>query len=69
MNAVFKILREEYGIERQENLKLRDFPTLQHVVPFLYDNRPDLEPKNAPAPSPPALTAMFSFQTTWNVPV
>ena len=46
----FAAVREEYGIERQENLKLRDFPTLQHVVQFVYDNRPDLEPKDAPAP-------------------
>ena len=47
----FAAVREEYGIERQENLKLRDFPTLQHVVQFVYDNRPDLEPKDAPGPA------------------
>ena len=29
---VFAAVREAYGIERQESLKLRDFPTLQHVV-------------------------------------
>ncbi len=50
----FAAVREEYGIERQESLKLRDFPTLQHVVQFVYDNRPDLEPKDAPAPPAPA---------------
>jgi NAD(P)-dependent dehydrogenase (short-subunit alcohol dehydrogenase family)/acyl carrier protein len=50
----FAAVREEYGIERQENLKLRDFPTLQHVVQFVYDSRPDLEPKDAAAPPAPA---------------
>ena len=40
----FAAVREEYGIERQENLMLRDFPTLQHVVGFVYDFRPDLKP-------------------------
>ncbi len=41
---VFAAVREAYGIERQENLKLRDFPTLKHVVKFVYDFRPDLKP-------------------------
>ncbi|MCG6928799.1 MAG: acyltransferase domain-containing protein, partial [Acidobacteria bacterium] len=50
----FAAVREEYGIERQANLKLRDFPTLHHVVQYVYDNRPDLEPSNAPAPPAPA---------------
>ncbi len=49
----FAAVRDEYGIERQESLKLRDFPTLQHVVQFVYDFRPDLEPKDAFAPSAP----------------
>ena len=45
----FAAVREAYGIERQENVQLRDFPTLQHVVQFVYDFRPDLAPE---APSP-----------------
>ena len=56
------------GIERQENVQLRDFPTLQHVVQFVYDNRPDLEPKDAPAgrlhvrwPSGPRWGLMLAF--------
>ena len=40
----FAAVREAYGIARQENLKLRDFPTLKHVVQFVYDFRPDLKP-------------------------
>ena len=41
---LFAAVREAYGIARQENLKLRDFPTLKHVVKFVYDYRPDLKP-------------------------
>ena len=44
---VFAAVREAYGIARQESLKLRDFPTLAHVVKFVYDFRPDLKPAAA----------------------
>ena len=62
----FAAVREAYGIARQENLKLRDFPTLKHVVEFVYHFRPDLRPAGgeaagaspaaspAPAPAQPA---------------
>ena len=59
----FAAVREAYGIARQENLKLRDFPTLKHVVQFVYDFRPDLRrPEGgarrvAPGGSPAALVA------------
>ncbi|MGE5125154.1 MAG: beta-ketoacyl synthase N-terminal-like domain-containing protein, partial [Betaproteobacteria bacterium] len=43
----FAAVREAYGIERQESLKLRDFPTLRHVVEFVYRFRPDLKPQAA----------------------
>ena len=54
---IFAAVREAYGIARQENLKLRDFPTLTHVVKFVYDFRPDVaKRREAPAlpgsPSP-----------------
>ncbi|HXK10626.1 MAG TPA: SDR family NAD(P)-dependent oxidoreductase [Vicinamibacteria bacterium] len=51
----FAAVREAYGIARQENLKLRDFPTLKHVVQFVYDFRPDLAPEGARAPEGPAV--------------
>ncbi len=35
----FAAVREAYDIPRQENLKLRDFPTLRHVAQFVYDSR------------------------------
>ena len=40
----FAAVREAYGIERQESLKLRDFPTLRSVVGFVYQFRPELRP-------------------------
>ena len=35
-------IRETYGIPLQENLSLRDYPTLQSVIGFVYTMRPDL---------------------------
>ena len=39
---VFATIREAYNIPREENRKLRDYPTLAHVIRFVYDKRPDL---------------------------
>ena len=56
---LFAAIREIYNIERDANLKLRDFPTLKHVIGFVYSKRPDLavaKPKrrsNAAQPSVP----------------
>ena len=47
---VFAAIRETYNIARDDQLKLRDFPTLSHVIQFVYDRRPDLrQQKSAPA--------------------
>jgi hypothetical protein len=35
-------IREIYKIPREETLKLRDFPTLAHVIQYVYDSRSDL---------------------------
>ncbi|MCS7290227.1 MAG: SDR family NAD(P)-dependent oxidoreductase, partial [Roseiflexus sp.] len=55
----FAAIREAFGIERIENLKLRDYPTLRHVINFVYERRPDLRPSEgaAPAPATPVATA------------
>src|SRR5437764_8857578 len=37
---VFATIREAYGIERDEALKLRDYPTLNHVVGFVRERAP-----------------------------
>ena len=39
---MFAAIREIYSIPRDENLKLRDYPTLAHVIRFVFENRPDL---------------------------
>jgi acyl carrier protein len=39
---LFAAIREIYGIPRDESRKLRDYPTLAHVIQFVYDKRPDL---------------------------
>ena len=36
---MFAAIRETYNIPRDENLKLRDFPTLAHVIRFVSDKR------------------------------
>ncbi len=53
----FAAVRQAYDIPRDDKLKLRDFPTLAHVIQFVYDRRPDLVaaraavPAAAPAPA------------------
>jgi acyl transferase domain-containing protein/acyl carrier protein len=59
---VFATIREAYNIPRDENRKLRDYPTLAHVIRFVYDKRPDLA--DAAAPSAPAITAPVAKEET-----
>ena len=47
---VFAAVRETYDIPRDENLKLRDFPTLARVIQFVFDRRPDLAGAAASSP-------------------
>ena len=59
---MFAAIRETYNIPREENRKLRDYPTLAHVIRFVYEKRPDLAaptvqraaavPSETPAPAP-----------------
>ena len=56
---VFATIREAYGIQREDKIRLRDFPTLAHVIGFVHDRRPDLAPaparaRSAVADRPPA---------------
>ena len=39
---VVATIRETYGIARDDNRKLRDYPTLAHIIRFVYEKRPDL---------------------------
>src|SRR5205807_588891 len=51
---MFAAIREIYSIPRDENRKLRDYPTLAHVIRFVYEQRPDLAPAAASKPAPAA---------------
>jgi len=48
---MFAAIRATYDIPRDENRKLRDYPTLAHVIRFVYEKRPDLAGAPAAAPS------------------
>ena len=47
---MFAAIREIYSIPRDENRKLRDYPTLAHVIRFVYEKRPDLAGGTTPSP-------------------
>ena len=49
---MFAAIREIYNIPRDENRKLRDYPTLAHVIRFVYEKRPDLGLMPATTSSP-----------------
>ncbi len=59
---MFAAIREIYNIPRDESRKLRDYPTLAHVIRFVYEKRPDLAAAAPPAkaaevPAPVTATA------------
>ncbi len=53
---VFAAIRETFGIERDDSLQLRDYPTLTHVVGFVRDRATGLPEAPAPAAAPVAVT-------------
>ena len=57
---IFAAIREIYNIPRDENRKLRDYPTLAHVIRFVFEKRPDL----AAAPPAAAAEAAASVKAT-----
>ncbi|MFI5120521.1 MAG: SDR family NAD(P)-dependent oxidoreductase [Thermoanaerobaculia bacterium] len=52
----FAAVREAWHLPREESLKLRDFPTLRHVMKFVLDRRPDLASSAPPEAAPAAST-------------
>ncbi len=56
---VFAGVREHYDVERDDNLQLRDFPTLNHVASWVRDKTGIAAPTATPAPAatPPAAAA------------
>ena len=66
---VFATIRQAYGIPRDENVKLREYPTLAHVIRFVNERRSDL-PKGAPAKEEikPVLAAPAAKEEVATVP-
>ena len=62
---VFAMVRETFGIPRQDNLKLRDYPTLRHVVGFVEQGK---GAAGTAAVSPPAPAAALSSGASAPVP-
>jgi len=54
---VMATIREAYGIARDDKIKLRDFPTLAHVIRFVYEKRPELRTEQAALIPVPATEA------------
>jgi acyl carrier protein len=52
----FAAVREAFSIPRIEDLQLRDYPTLNHVIGFVREQRPDLAAAPAPVVAPVAPT-------------
>ena len=74
---MFAAIRATYSIPREENLKLRDFPTLAHVIKFAQDRSGLLtspEPgKLVTEPEPPTASptpkpALLTFDAANNIP-
>ena len=62
---MFAAIREIYNIPRDENRKLRDYPTLAHVIRFVFEKRPDL----AGAPAVPSAAPISEPTVTTPSPV
>ncbi|HEX2737759.1 MAG TPA: SDR family NAD(P)-dependent oxidoreductase, partial [Acidimicrobiia bacterium] len=70
---IFANIRESYGIERDDKLKLRDYPTLAHVVAFVHDHAPETNvaasTETAPAETASLTTGAEPSAFTRRVPV
>jgi len=60
---IFAAIREMYNIPRDENRKLRDYPTLAHVIRFVYEKRPDLAGGTPAAPKTEQVAAPIAAET------
>jgi acyl carrier protein len=65
---MFAAIREAYNIPRDENRKLRDYPTIGHVIRFVYEMRPDLAGGNAQQPAIPKAPEAVSSPASIPVP-
>ena len=67
---VFAAVRDRFNVERDENLQLRDFPTLTHVIGWVRDKTGIQPTVAAPAPvaAAPAATTAPAPATTAAAP-
>ena len=63
---MFAAIRAAYNIPRDENLKLRDFPTLAHVIQFARDRAGSLDGSQSSAPPG---TAVGGGSRQWPYPI
>ena len=49
---IFAAIRQHYGVARDDTLKLRDFPTLTHVIGWIRDKTEAAARPKAPAETP-----------------
>ena len=54
---IFAAIRQHYGVARDDTVKLRDFPTLTHVIAWIHDKTGTPAPAPAPAAAEPAEAA------------
>jgi acyl transferase domain-containing protein/NAD(P)-dependent dehydrogenase (short-subunit alcohol dehydrogenase family)/acyl carrier protein len=67
----FLAIREAFDIPQQENLQLRDYPTLGHVIEFVGQMRPDLRGDPLPVDGEPITADRPPITANWprRVPV
>ena len=58
---VFAAVRARFGVDRDDNLKLRDFPTLTHVIGWIRDKTAT----TAPAAAAPAAETPVAETRSW----
>ncbi len=60
---MFAAIRDAYDIERDENLALRDYPTLAHAIEFVFEKRPELRSRVGAAAATDAPAEVGSEET------
>ncbi|NOK88154.1 MAG: Malonyl CoA-acyl carrier protein transacylase [Chloroflexi bacterium AL-N15] len=65
----FAAVREAFNIARQDDLQLRDYATLNSVIQFVFDNRPDLKTASPVVVASAVIPAATSTVPTGTDPV
>ena len=61
---LFASLREHYGIDQQDGIQLKDYPTIRHCIKFVLNNAGASAPAAAPAVTPVAQPAPQATEAT-----